>query len=42
MVGVSELVEVSEDGLIYKIKLWEDVKWLNGDFVIVVDYVYGW
>lgn len=37
-----EKVEVFEDGLIYKIKLNKDVKWLDGKLVIVNDYVYGW
>ncbi|MCV3107136.1 peptide ABC transporter substrate-binding protein [Enterococcus hirae] len=40
--GASELAEVSEDGLIYKIKLREDAKWSNGDPVVAADYVYGW
>ncbi|WP_251665167.1 ABC transporter substrate-binding protein, partial [Staphylococcus aureus] len=38
----SELAEVSEDGLTYKIKLREDAKWSNGDPVTAADYVYGW
>lgn len=40
--GASELAEVSEDGLTYKIKLREDAKWSNGDPVVATDYVYGW
>ncbi|MCZ1527262.1 peptide ABC transporter substrate-binding protein, partial [Enterococcus faecium] len=40
--GASELAEVSEDGLTYKIKLREDAKWSNGDPVTAADYVYGW
>ncbi|EMF0259036.1 peptide ABC transporter substrate-binding protein [Enterococcus hirae] len=40
--GASELAEVSEDGLTYKIKLREDAKWSNGDPVVAADYVYGW
>lgn len=40
--GASELAEVSEDGVTYKIKLREDAKWSNGDPVVAADYVYGW
>ncbi|MGM9902868.1 oligopeptide ABC transporter, binding protein [Enterococcus sp. 10A9_DIV0425] len=40
--GATELAEVSEDGLTYKIKLREDAKWSNGDPVTAADYVYGW
>ena len=40
--GASELAEVSEDGLTYKIKLREDAKWSNGDPVVAADNVYGW
>lgn len=40
--GASEMAEVSEDGLTYKIKLREDAKWSNGDPVTAQDYVYGW
>lgn len=40
--GASELAEVSEDGLTYKIKLREDAKWSNGDPVVAAEYVYGW
>ncbi|EMF0070274.1 peptide ABC transporter substrate-binding protein [Enterococcus hirae] len=40
--GASELAEVSENGLTYKIKLREDAKWSNGDPVVAADYVYGW
>ena len=40
--GASELAEVSEDGLTYKIKLREDAKWSNGDPVVAADYVFGW
>lgn len=40
--GASELADVSEDGLTYKIKLREDAKWSNGDPVTAADYVYGW
>lgn len=40
--GASEMAEVSEDGLVYKIKLREDAKWSNGDPVTAADYVYGW
>ncbi|MGQ4066738.1 peptide ABC transporter substrate-binding protein [Enterococcus mundtii] len=40
--GASELAEVSEDGLTYKVKLREDAKWSNGEPVTAADYVYGW
>lgn len=40
--GAAELAEVSEDGLIYRLKLREDTKWSNGDPVTAADYVYGW
>lgn len=40
--GASELAEVSEDGLTYKLKLREDAKWSNGDPVTAADYVYSW
>lgn len=40
--GAAELAEVSEDGLVYKLKLREDAKWSNGDSVTAADYVYGW
>ena len=40
--GASELAEVSDDGLTYKVKLREDAKWSNGDPVTAADYVYGW
>jgi len=40
--GASELAEVSEDGLTYKIKLREDAKWSNGDPVTAADYVFSW
>ena len=40
--GASEMAEVSEDGLTYKIKLREDAKWSNGEPVTAADYVYGW
>lgn len=40
--GATELAEVSEDGLTYKVKLREDAKWSNGENVTAADYVYGW
>lgn len=40
--GATKLADVSEDGLTYKIKLRDDVKWSNGDPVTAADYVYGW
>lgn len=40
--GATELAEVSEDGLVYKIKLREDAKWSDGKPVTAKDYVYGW
>lgn len=42
IVGVVEELKVSDDKIVYIIKFCEDVKWLNGDFVIVNDYVYLW
>jgi oligopeptide transport system substrate-binding protein len=40
--GAAEEAEVSEDGLVYKVKLREDAKWSNGEPVTAADYVYGW
>lgn len=40
--GATEMAEVSEDGLTYKVKLREDAKWSNGDPVTAKDYVFGW
>lgn len=40
--GAAELANVSDDGLVYTIKLREDAKWSNGDPVTANDYVYGW
>ena len=40
--GATEKAEVSEDGLVYKIKLREDAKWSDGKPVTAKDYVYGW
>ena len=40
--GAAEKAEVSEDGLVYKIKLNEDAKWSDGKPVKAADYVYGW
>ncbi|MBP2097587.1 peptide ABC transporter substrate-binding protein [Enterococcus rivorum] len=40
--GAAEEAEVSEDGLVYKIKLNEDAKWSDGKSVKAADYVYGW
>ncbi|EPH93606.1 MULTISPECIES: peptide ABC transporter substrate-binding protein [unclassified Enterococcus] len=40
--GATEMAEVSDDGLTYKIKLRDDAKWSNGDPVTAADYVYGW
>lgn len=34
--------EVSEDGLVYTIKIKETAKWSNGDAVTAEDYVYAW
>ena len=33
---------VSEDGLVYKVKLREESKWSDGKPVTAADYVYGW
>ena len=40
--GANDFAEVSEDGLVYKLKLREDAKWSNGESVTAADYVYGW
>lgn len=40
--GATEKAEVSEDGLVYKIKLREDAKWSDDKPVTAKDYVYGW
>lgn len=40
--GATEKAEVSEDGLVYKVKLREDAKWSDGKPVTAKDYVFGW
>lgn len=40
--GAAEMAEVSDDGLVYTLKLNEDAKWSNGDPVVADDYVFGW
>ncbi len=40
--GATEKAEISEDGLVYKVKLREDAKWSDGKPVTAKDYVYGW
>lgn len=40
--GATELAEVSEDGLTWKLKLREESKWSNGDPVTAKDYVFAW
>lgn len=40
--GAAEMATVSDDGLVYQLKLREDAKWSNGDPVVADDYVYGW
>lgn len=40
--GASEDAMVSEDGVIYTIKLREDAKWSNGEPVTAEDYVFSW
>lgn len=40
--GAAEMAEVSDDGLVYTLKLNEDAKWSNGDPVVADDYVYSW
>ncbi|MCB5954973.1 peptide ABC transporter substrate-binding protein [Enterococcus sp. CWB-B31] len=40
--GAAEEAEVSEDGLIYRIKLREDAVWTDGEPVTAENYVYGW
>ncbi|MGX4685711.1 ABC transporter substrate-binding protein [Vagococcus sp. JNUCC 83] len=40
--GAKEKVEISEDGLTYKVKLREESKWSDGKPVTAKDYVYGW
>lgn len=38
----TELPEISEDGLTYKINLRKDATWSNGDSVTAHDFVYAW
>ena len=40
--GASEDAMVSEDGVVYTIKLREDAKWSNGEPVTAEDYVFSW
>ena len=40
--GAAEKATVSEDGLVYKVKLREESKWSDGKPVTAADYVYGW
>lgn len=40
--GASEKAKISEDGLVYTVKLNEDSKWSDGKSVTAKDYVYGW
>lgn len=40
--GAAEKAEVSEDGLVYKVKLNEKSIWTDGKPVKAADYVYGW
>ena len=40
--SASEMAEVSEDGLTYKIKLREEAKWTDNQLVTAADFVYGW
>ena len=40
--GLAEKVAISEDGLTYKFKLRDDIKWSNGDPITAKDFVYSW
>ena len=40
--GLAEKVEISEDGLTYKFKLRNDIKWSNGEPITANDFVYSW
>ncbi|MCB5954539.1 peptide ABC transporter substrate-binding protein [Enterococcus sp. CWB-B31] len=40
--GAAELAEVSDDGLVYTLKLNEESKWSDGEPVTAEDYVFGW
>lgn len=40
--GAVEKATVSDDGLVYKVKLREDSKWTDDKPVTAADYVYGW
>jgi len=40
--GAKEKAEISEDGLVYHIKLREESKWSDGKPVTAHDYVYAW
>lgn len=42
LAGASELPEISEDGLTYKIKLNDKATWSDGTPVTAADYVFGW
>ena len=42
LAGAAEKATVSEDGLVYKVKLREESKWSDGKPVTAADYVYGW
>ncbi|MDH6365244.1 oligopeptide transport system substrate-binding protein [Enterococcus sp. PF1-24] len=40
--AAKDLPEISEDGLIYTIKLRENMQWSNGDTVTAKDFEYAW
>lgn len=40
ILGVVESWMMLDDGMVYMFMLCDDVKWLNGDFVVVGDFVY--
>lgn len=40
--GAKEKAEISEDGLVYHIKLRQESKWSDGNPVTAHDYVYAW
>lgn len=40
--GIVKFIKVINGGKIYMFILWKNVKWSNGDKVIVKDFVYGW
>ncbi|MDR0921846.1 MAG: peptide ABC transporter substrate-binding protein [Lactobacillales bacterium] len=40
--GLAKKLEISEDGLVYKFTLREDIKWSNGEPITAQDFLYSW